>query len=443
MSEFKLYRHQELALNYMRANDNFGLFMEQGLGKTICTLVRIGELAFQEKCVNNCLIICPKPVIGSWLRDIPTVNKAYGYELENVLEVTNYEQLLTKSGKINYMSKEWDMIVLDESHYIKNRTTKRTKACLELSLTAKYRNILTGTPIGNGKLENIYSQFTFLQPIKNKQWVHSEIFGTWKDFTTKYCFLNQWYQPYRYKNIDKLQDIINRHSYRVLKKDCLDLPEKLPDQVYDIELKEKKLYSELLKESTIEEFDVLADNGLSRLAKLRQVSSGFVNTPTGMVDLKTEKLKVLKELLEDFDKKLVIFYQFQRSMDNISELLNKLGIKFEYLNGKQKDKSIWKKFQSDESVQVILCQYESASAGIDLFASDTILYYEPTLSSELLEQSRDRIHRIGQSEKCSYIFFITKGTVEEKIYKSLCEYQDFSKRLFEEYIYEYQRSYSK
>ena len=88
-----------------------------------------------------------------------------------------------------------------------------------------------------------------------------------------------------------------------------------------------------------------------------------------------------------------------------------------------------------------MCQYRAGSAGIDLYKADTIIYYEPTLSSNILEQSRDRIHRIGQNQKCSYIFFLTKGTIEERIYKSLSEYNDFSEKLFEEYILEYQRSY--
>ena len=162
----KLYRHQELALNYLRMNDYFGLFMEQGTGKTVTALFRVAEL-YKEGKIENCLVICPKPVITSWWRDIPLVNEYHGVKLENVIEVTNYEQLLTKNGKKKYMNKKWDCIILDESHYIKNRSAKRTKACLQLALHAKYRYILTGTPISNGQLENIYSQFTFLHPYRD------------------------------------------------------------------------------------------------------------------------------------------------------------------------------------------------------------------------------------------------------------------------------------
>ncbi|MCB5007513.1 hypothetical protein LGW19_10010, partial [Streptococcus mutans] len=108
-----------------------------------------------------------------------------------------------------------------------------------------------------------------------------------------------------------------------------------------------------------------------------------------------------------------------------------------------KDKNIWRKFQSDESIQVIVCQYQSAAAGIDLFASDTIIYYEPTLRSTTLEQSRDRIHRTGQTSKCSYIHLITTGTIEVDIYRALSNFGDFSEKLFTETIEVYEKSYTR
>ncbi len=435
----KLYRHQELALNYMRANDGFALFMEQGTGKTITALVRVGELVEKGE-IEKCLVVCPKPVIGSWYRDIPSIEDSFGYDLEPVVTVTNYEQLSSKN-KDKYMNKTWDCVILDESHYIKKKSTIRSKQCFKLAMKAKYRYILTGTPISNGQLDNIYSQYAFLYPKHNKRWVQSEIFGTWTNFTKRYCLLNQWYQPYKYVNVDELQDIISKYSYRVLKEDCLDLPEKLPDQIFEVELKEKKIYKELHNHSTVEELELIADNGLSRLAKLRQVCSGWLSTDDGIQDLKCEKLKVLDEFIQDYDKKLVIFCEYKYSMKKIGDLLKKRKIKYVYLNGEQEDKTIWRSFQKDDSIQVIICQYQSGSAGIDLYASDTILYYEPTLSSNIMEQSRDRIHRIGQKNKCSYIFFLTKGTVEYEIYKALKGYSDFNEKLFNEYMLEYQRSF--
>lgn len=162
-----------------------------------------------------------------------------------------------------------------------------------------------------------------------------------------------------------------------------------------------------------------------------------------IVELKSEKLKVLEDFLDGWEKKLVIFCEYKYSIRSISKLLKKLKFEHVILDGEQKDKDVWKKFQSDDSIRVIICQYQSGAQGIDLFAASTIIYYEPTLSSTTLEQSRDRIHRISQTRPCSYIHFITKNSVEEDIYKALARYEDFSEKLFTEYMTSFTRSYSR
>ena len=311
-----------------------------------------------------------------------------------------------------------------------------------------YRYLLTGTPIGNGQLENIYSLYCFLDPYLERGRVCSRIFGgSYQKFQERYCILNMYHKPSSYIHVKELQEIINEHSYRVKKRDCLDLPEKLPDELIKVDLLEKKLYKKLATESAILEYEILAENPLSRLVKLRQLSSGYLTYKEGredkLLELKTEKLSVLEEILESYpdDKKVVIFAEFKPSIANISALLRKKKIRFVVLDGDQKDKTIWRKFQADKGIRVIVCQYKTANAGIDLFASDTIIYYEPTLSSNILEQSRDRIHRTGQKEKCSYIHLLTRGTVEVEIYRALAGYSDFSEALFTRYMEGYRRSY--
>lgn len=437
----ELYRHQKVALSYLRSNDSFALFMEQGTGKTIPSLFRVLDLAKSGK-INNALIVAPKSALGAWDRDMEKFNELDSEILKSVITLINYDKVW-RGKEDSPFNKVWDCIILDEAHLIKNRTSERSKFLLKLSINAKYRYILTGTPIGNGQLDNIYSEYTFLDPYLERGRVASNIFkGTYTDFTARYCIMGKYYKPIKYVNVRELQDIINKYSYRVTKSECLDLPEKLPDEIYSIELKEKALYKKLQKESALLDYDVLAENPLARLTKLRQLSSGYITTEDGIAEVKNEKIEVLKEFIEDYDKKLVIFAEFKYSIQKITELLKKLKIKYVTLDGDQKDKTIWRKFQADESIRVIVCQYQSASSGIDLFSSDTIIYYEPTLRSTTLEQSRDRIHRTGQVNKCSYIHFITKGTVEENIYKALSGYSDFSEKLFTEYLNSYTRAYN-
>jgi len=452
----KLYRHQEIALSYMRANNYFALFMEQGTGKTIPSLFRILDLAKSGK-IETALIIAPKSALGAWERDIELFNEMDQEILRSVITLINYDKVWRGEDKSPY-NKKWGCIVLDEAHSIKNRTSQRSKFILKIASLADYRYILTGTPIGNGQLENIWSLYCFLDAYIERGRVYSRIFksymeenasgeyrGSYQEFQDRYCILNMYHKPTSYINVKELQSIINENSYRVKKIDCLDLPEKLPDELIYVECKEKSLYKRLCNDSALLEYEILAENPLSRMIKLRQLCSGHIKTEDALIEVKNEKLEILKELIEGYedDKKLVIFAEFKYSIGKIAELLKKLKIKHIVLDGDQKDKTIWRQFQADKSIKIIVCQYQTASAGIDLFASDTIIYYEPTLRSNILEQSRDRIHRTGQTQKCSYLHLITKGTIEVDIYRALAGYSDFSETLFTQYINEYRRSYSK
>lgn len=443
----KLYRHQEIALSYLRANDYFALFMEQGTGKTIPTLFRILDL-LRSGAIEEALVVAPKSALGAWERDIELFDPMSRDMLRAGITLINYDKVWRGGDKSPYY-KPYGCIVLDEAHWIKNRSSQRSKFLLKLACMAVYRYLLTGTPIGNGQLENIYSLYTFLDPYLERGRVCSRIFGgSYQKFQDRYCILNMYHKPSSYIHVKELQEIINAHSYRVKKVDCLDLPEKLPDEVVKVDLLEKRLYKKLATESAILEYEILAENPLSRLVKLRQMASGYLTYKEDgkdkILEVKTEKLSVLEEILEGYpeDKKVVIFAEFKYSIAKIADLLRKLKIRFVTLDGDQKDKTIWRQFQSDKRIRVIVCQYQTANAGIDLFASDTIIYYEPTLRSNILEQSRDRIHRSGQKEKCSYIHLLTRGTVEVDIYRALAGYSDFSEALFTRYMEGYRRNYN-
>ena len=441
----KLYQHQKVALNYLRFNQSFLLNMEQGTGKTLPTLCRLLEL-FEHKEIKSALVVCPKSVIGSWYRDIEKFTEEQQQVLSNIT-IINYDKVWRSKD----LPKQFDCIVLDEAHSIKNRTSRRASFLLNLSVGAKYRYLLTGTPISNGRLEDLFSLITFMNPYRIGSRIYSAIFkeldggkGSYTEFLARYCYLDQFHKPYKYRNVNRLQDVLNEYSFRVKKEECLDLPEKLPDEILELELPQKKLYKDIAKNSASLEYDFVASNPLVKLTKLRQIASGFfINENGETFEQSCEKLSVLEEFLRNFDKKLVIFAEFKCSILQISELLTRLNVKYVVLNGEQTNKLIWRDFQNDPTIKVIVCQYASACQGIDLFASDTILYYEPTLRSNQLEQSRDRIHRNGQKQKCSYIHFITKGTVEVAIYKALKGFTDFNEKLFTQYIEEYQKAVRK
>lgn len=412
-----------------------------GTGKTIPSLCRLRDL-FKSGAIENALVIAPKSALGAWERDIELFNDLDREILRNGITLINYDKVWRGDKKSPYF-KKWGAIILDEAHYIKNRSSQRSKFILKIACEADYRYILTGTPISNGQLENIWSLYCFLDPYLNRGYPYSRIFGgAYSVFQNRYCILNMYHKPSSYIHVKELQDIINEHSYRVKKVDCLDLPDKLPDEIIKVDQGDKKLYKKLSTESAILEYEILAENPLSRLVKLRQLCSGHIKTETGeIIEVPNNKIPILQEIIEGYedDKKLVIFAEFKYSIGKISELLRKMKISHVVLDGDQKDKTIWRQFQSDKKIRVIVCQYQTANAGIDLYASDTIIYYEPTLRSTTLEQSRDRIHRTGQHRPCSYIHLLTKGTVEVDIYRALAGYSDFSERLFVEYMEGYRK----
>lgn len=450
MGELKPMAHQETALSYLSIFDSFALFMEQGTGKTLVILWHVLEL-IKRKDLSSVLIVSTLSGIGAWERDIEKFRPDEQKMLNSVITVINYDKVWRTSKTTgNPYDKTWEMIVVDESHSIKNRTSRRSKFLLKLSLKATYRYILTGTPIGNGKLENIWSQYAFLDPINARGHIHSRIFdGSYYDFLNQYAHLDRYHNPFKYTNVEDFQSKLDEYCYRVYKVDCVDLPEKLPDEIIKIPMSaiQKKYYKEMEEFNVIESLNIMAENPLAQQSKLRQIASGFVNDNElgdwkSSYDMKSNKISVLTELVESLgDKKIVIFAQFGHSIAQIQDAMKKMKLKTVTLDGKQRDKSIWRKFQDDESIRVIVVHYQSGNAGIDLYSSDTIIYFEPTIESIVLEQSRDRIHRTGQKSKCSYYHLITTGTVEVSIWRALSNFEDFSLSIFTESMSKYDKSW--
>lgn len=418
----RLYDHQNDARIELMKRKSYALFLDQGTGKTLIMLYHLAYL-FQHGLVKNALVVAPKSAVGAWSRDLEKIPKERREQITNI-EVVNYDIIHRRDRFING---KFDVIILDESHYIKNRGSKRSKALRKMGKSAKYRYILTGTPMTNSKLHEFYAQYDFLDPC---------IFTNWTTFTNRFVNMGQYYQPESYRNKEILETMINAHAMRLTKEECLDLPEKLPDEVILVPLLEKKYYKEAM-ENFIQEFDLVVDNPLVRSLRMRQIASGFLTDDETTIELKSEKLNYMQEIIEGREEKqTVIFANFKHSIKTISERLNKMKIKHLILNGDQPDKEIWKVFQEDPSYKVIIVQYQTGSAGIDLYKADAIIYYEPTLSSSTNEQSRDRIHRIGQNMAVTYYYLLTKGTIEEKIYKTLKTGRDFSKEVLQDYARE-------
>lgn len=440
-NKIELFSHQKTALALLQANDAYALFMEQGTGKTFPILFRLAELA-QDKRITNALIVAPKAVCKSWKVKIEQLNSEQIQAIKSIdLQICSYDIVWRHN---NITNASFDMVVFDEAHYIKTPSTRRTKACLKLAARAKYKYILTGTPISNGQLCNIWSEFTAIDPVvytskTNREYIYPACLGgtSYYKWLEEVAVLDRWHKPVYYRDVNKLQDIISEHSYRITKDECLELPEKLPDEILTCNIACKKLYNELFTHSTYSEKDYIAENPLTRLLKLRQVCSGyFVDSDSKIEKVPCNKIAALKDLLTDFTEPFVVFCEFTQSIENVCELLKRMEITYVVLNGKSKGDE-WKTFQENPNIQAIVCQYASGAAGIDLYKASTCIFYEPTLRSELNEQAKDRIHRQGQHKPCSYYYLITENSIEQKIYDALCNYQDFTVKIFETYLKSY------
>lgn len=419
----KLFEHQKKELELLTENPCFALFAEQGTGKTIPMLYHITNLLMGGE-IENCLIVCPASVRGSWSRDIEKLSPVRRPFTKNVT-VVSYDLVWRREE----YEKEWDCIVLDESHCIASRTSKRSKFLHRLKKGSKYRYIMTGTPMHNGHYEDYWSQMDFLTP---------GYLGTYNEFCAHHTVQRQLPGTYvriivKYRNVQELLDKIGQKAYYIDKKSCLDLPELLPPQIIDCELQEKTKYKEALK-SFIKEYDMNIGNPMSIIVKLRQLCSGFIIDDYGdLHELKCQKIKMLDELIDGISGKIVIFAEFTYSLEQIHKLLDKKKIPYTTLDGRQSNKSVWRDFQSNDDIRIMVCQYRSANAGIDLYAASDMIFYEPTQSSTVVDQSMARIHRNGQTRNCSYYWILTENTVEHDIYDRVTNGIDFNVKALENF----------
>lgn len=435
----ELFDYQRTALSYLRLNDGFALFMDQGTGKTFPVLFRLEELARTGR-IESALIVAPAAVCASWHDKLAKMDFGMQANLSKIrMEIVSYDLLWRRK---EYVDRVWDAVVLDESHYIKTPSTKRTKACLKVCSMAYYRYILTGTPMSNGHAWDMWSQMAAIDPVTDGHGhIYPRCFGgdSYYKWIERVAYMNQYHKPYKCRDLPAIQDTVAEHSFRLTKDEALTLPDKMPDEVIHVKLASRgaRDYREMARHSAIEALDTLAGNPLTRSLRLRTICSGYVDTDDGeRVEYSCGKPAALRTILDGTDEKVVVYCNFTHSIERVQALCEDMDLPYVTLDGRQQDKGVWRRFQDDPKVRVFIGQYQSANAGIDLFASRIMVFYEPPLSSVLLEQSRDRIHRIGQHRACAYYFLLTDNSIERAIYKALQSYADFDEQFFDQYLKE-------
>ena len=451
----KPYAHQLKALEMSWNKEVFAYFMEMGTGKSKVLLDNVAML-FDKGKINSVLIVAPKGVYKNWYdSEIPEhlpkhidrnvvlwkalITKDQKRKCDSLFEqdftklqilLMNVEALSTKKGlnfARQFLNVRKVLFAVDESTTIKNPQAKRTKNILGLAKMAKYRRILTGSPVTKSPLD-LYTQCHFLDPYLLD---HSSYYS----FRSRYALMRTANFNGRsvqivvgYHNLAELSKKLEPFSYRVLKDDCLDLPPKTyMKRVIQLSPEQKKVYQQM-KTSALAILNgkmVTTMNVITQLMRLQQITCGHFKADDGSIqNIKNNRITELMDVLEEVEGKAIIWAHWRHDIDTIVESIEEQypGSVVTYYGDtstEDRQKAI-KKIQDPESkVRFLVGTTQTGGYGITLTGASTMIYYSNGYDLEKRQQSEARIDRIGQKKPMTYIDIIAEETVDDKIVKSL------------------------
>ena len=464
----KPYAHQLTALEKSWDKTEYGYFMEMGTGKSK-VLVDNMAMLYDKGRINGAVIVAPKGVYRNWFsQEIPNhlpshiqpkmvlwtalTSKTKDKEYQTLFEtghdlhilIINVEALSTKKGldfAAKFMRCHKTLLAIDESTTIKNPSAKRTKSILSLGKEATYRRILTGSPVTKSPLD-LYTQCGFL---------NSYLLG----YDSFYAFRNRYANMIdrnfggrrvqligSYKRLDELADKLKGFSYRVLKDDCLDLP----DKVYirrevDLTEEQSKAYSTMKSAALalLKGKMATAPHVLTQMMRLHQITCGHLRNDDGTItEIKNNRLKELVNLLEEVEGKVIIWANYVYDIENIVKVISdefgedSIVQYYGAIPAEQRQENI-KKFQDpDSKARFFIGNPQTGGYGITLTCANTVVYYSNGYDLEKRLQSEDRAHRIGQTKSVTYVDFIAPKTVDEKIVKALRKKMNIANEIMDE-----------
>jgi SNF2 family DNA or RNA helicase len=451
----KPYKHQLTALEKSWNKKEYGYFMEMGTGKSKVLVDNMAMLYDKGK-INGALIIAPKGVYTNWLsQEIPnhlvdhikpkmvlwtaltskTKDKEYqqlfkpDYDLH--ILIMNVEALSTKKGvefAYKFLRTHKTLMAVDESTTIKNPTAKRTKNILLLGKHAEYRRILTGSPVTKSPLD-LYSQCAFLDEL---------LLGhvSYYSFRNRYAHMIERNFGGRrvqivgsYQRLDELEEILKEFSYRVQKKDCLDLPKKIfINRTVELTPEQKSAYA-TMKSAALAQLKgkmATAPHVLTQLMRLHQITCGHLKSDDGEItNFKHNRIDELLDVIDEMEGKVIIWANYVHDIEQITKELEKEygeGCVVQYygkVSSEDRQTAI-KEFQDPKSkVKYFIGNTQTGGYGITLTAASNVIYYSNSYDLEKRLQSEDRAHRIGQHKPVTYVDLIAEKTVDEKIIKAL------------------------
>ena len=450
----KPYGHQLTALEKSWQKKVYALFMEMGTGKTKVAIDNIAMLYDKGK-IDGVLIVAPKGVYKNWYsQEFPQhmpkhihykmvlwqalINQKQKKRLDTLFKtgvdlhvlIMNVEAFSTTKGvdfAKKFLSCHETFMVVDESTTIKNPGAKRTKNIINLAAHAKYRRILTGSPVTKSPLD-LYKQCEFLDPYLL---AHSSYYT----FRSRYATLRTANFNGRsvqlvvgYKNLAELSEKLKPFSYRVLKDECLDLPAKTyMKRVITLTPEQQKVYKQM-KQLALAEMNgkmITTASALTQLMRLHQITCGhFKADDKSIQPIKNNRLSQLLEVLEEVEGKAVIWAHYQFDVQTIVKAIEKeygenSVVTYYGLTPNEERQSNLERFQTKDETRFLVGTPQTGGYGITLTAASTMIYYSNGYDLEKRTQSEARIDRIGQKFPMTYIDILAEDTVDERIVKAL------------------------
>lgn len=426
----QLFPHQQRALQETEKFNRVAYYLDMGLGKTF-----VGSEKMKEANAFYNVVICQKSKVQDWVEHFKeyysgdylilnlTVKKdcdlfqtitdgKAGLLSENyVVGVINYDLVFRRSYFAHISG---FTLMLDESSIIQNESAKRSKFILKM----KPKNVilLSGTPTA-GKYEKLWSQLHLLG------WEIS------KDLFYKQYVEIEWIEDHNsgfripkitgYKNVDRLKRKLVEHGAIFMKsEEVFDLPEQV---VIPVHSKPTKEYRKFMRDAviTIDGREFIGDTILSKRIYARMMCS-YLNKG---------RVAAFKDLAQSTEERLIVFYNFNEELNTMQEAIAELERPVSIVNGSFKDLTAYE----EASDSITFVQYQAGAMGLNLQKANRIIYFSMTDRSELFEQSKKRIHRIGQKKTCFYYQMICPGTVEEDILHTLELRKDYTDELFKKY----------
>ena len=468
MTQFRFktepFAHQRREFELSKDLEARCLFWEMGLGKSKTAIDTAAHLYLRGE-IKGLFILAPNGVHVNWaLDEIPahmveeakarvflweTRRKGAQYfqaAFQEFLAASDglavlamsYHALMTPEGAKaakKFLTSRPCLYVADEATCFKTPNAKTTKRVLASSRHAPYRRVLNGTPVADSPF-NAYTQVRFVDLTAWK-----EAFGI-KNFTDFKVFFGVWQwikrgkkdvpQIVEYRNLDRMQTVMNQVGSRILKEDVLDLPPKLYSKVYfDLSPEQQRVYDELHEEyrTWLDGDSVTAELAIVRMTRLQQIASGYVPTdnakdePARMIGTTRPRIQALVELLEQVPRQGIVWAKYDLDVDLITEAMRRRKWSYVVYDGRTPDDARQagrRAFQAGEA-RFFVSKVAAAGLGLNLHAADTVIYYNNTFSLSRRLQSEDRPHRIGQKNTVNYWDILGRGTIDVPVLTNLRE----------------------